>query len=274
MAFVDDDACECITNNLDLFTIPLMQKSVENRKYVDYHLINTIGDGSPIEFEIPSSGDEYLCNFMLYVRVNVVQANGQNLPNDTDVTPVNLFLHSLFSQVDISLNGMLVMTASDTYGYRAYIETLLSYGKDAKELQLSCSYFYKDRAGKFDNLGVAADNDTDAGYMWRNQFIRESQSVDMIGRIHADQFFQERYLLNEVNVKVKLTRSRDAFSLMGVAQHKVVIEEVILYVQKIKLSPAMFLAHAKALETTNAKYLVRRVICKSSAIDPQSLVVK
>jgi len=106
---------------------------------------------------------------------------------------VNLFLHSLFSQVDVSLNGTLVTTASDMYAYRAYIETLLSYGKDAKQSQLTCSLFYKDTAGKFDNLGLeAGDNvDPNPGYVQRNQFIRQSRTVDMIGRIHTDLFFQD-----------------------------------------------------------------------------------
>jgi len=48
MVFVDDDACECITNNLDLFTVLPMQKNIEKGKYIDYHPINTIGDGSPV----------------------------------------------------------------------------------------------------------------------------------------------------------------------------------------------------------------------------------
>jgi len=74
---------------------------------------------------------------MLYVRLKVVQPNGNNLGADAKVGPVNLFLHSLFSQVDVSLNGMPVTTTSDTHSYRAYIETLLSYGEDAKNTQLS-----------------------------------------------------------------------------------------------------------------------------------------
>jgi len=36
----------------------------------------------------------------------------------------------------------------------------------------------------------------------------------MMGRIHADIFFQERYMPNEVGVKIKLVRSKDAFCLM------------------------------------------------------------
>jgi len=272
MAFVNDDACECITNSMDLFTIPPIQKSVEYGKYVDYHPINTIAEGSPIEFEIPGAGEEYidLNNSMLFVKVKVVQLNGQNLPAGAQVAPVNLFLHSLFSQVDISLNGTPVTTASDTYGYRAYIETLLSYGRDAKQTQLTSSLYYKDEAGKFDALHLEAGQDdanpVNPGFVWRNQFIAESRSVDMIGRIHADLFFQDRYIINQVNVKVRLIRSRDIFSLMGAAQHKVVIENAILYIRKVKLSAKMLFEHAEALKTTNAKYPVRRVICKSVTV--------
>ena len=48
---------------------------------------------------------------MLYVKAKVTQNNGDDLADDAAVGPVNLFLHSLFSQVDISLNGTLI-TAS------------------------------------------------------------------------------------------------------------------------------------------------------------------
>jgi len=33
----------------------------------------------------------------------------------------------------------------------------------------------------------------------------------MMSRLHADIFFQDRYMINEVGVKIKLTRSRDDF---------------------------------------------------------------
>jgi len=41
-----------------------------------------------------------------------------------------------------------------------------------------------------------------------------SKAVDMMGRIHGDMFFQERYMLNEVNTSIKLIRIKDAFSVM------------------------------------------------------------
>jgi len=39
-----------------------------------------------------------------------------------------------------------------------------------------------------------------------------------------------------------------------------------MFVRKVKLSPSVFLAHAKALENANAKYPIRRAVCKTITI--------
>ena len=79
---------------------------MEQGSWVEYHPLTTVSDGSSIEFDVSSTGDNYVdfANTMLYVKAKVTQANGHNLAAGAEVGPVNLFLHSLFSQVDISLN--------------------------------------------------------------------------------------------------------------------------------------------------------------------------
>jgi len=49
-----------------------------------------------------------LGNTMLYVQAKITKQDGTNLDANDPVGPVNLLLHSLFSQVDISLNGTQV----------------------------------------------------------------------------------------------------------------------------------------------------------------------
>ena len=95
--------------------------------------------GGPIEFLIPGSGDDYLDlpNTMLHVQAKVTRADGADLDLADSVGPVNNWLHSLFSQVDVYLNGTLVTPSTNTYAYRVYIETLLSYGTDDKVTQLT-----------------------------------------------------------------------------------------------------------------------------------------
>ena len=88
---------------------------------------SSVLDGS-IEFDITSSGDDYIdfANSYLYARAQIIRANGTALEAAGTVGPVNNFLHSLFSQVDLSLNGTMITSSTNTYPYRAYIENLLS----------------------------------------------------------------------------------------------------------------------------------------------------
>jgi len=143
MAFAHDMSCECTKSELDLFSVPPIQTSMEHGSWVEYHPLTTVTDGSPIEFDVSGLGDDYVdfANTMLHVKAKVTRENGTDLAADTAVGPVNLFIHSLFSQVDISLNGTLITSSTNTYPYRAMIETLLSYGMDAKTSQLTSAFY-------------------------------------------------------------------------------------------------------------------------------------
>ena len=262
MAFVHADSCECAKSELDLFSVPPTQTSVESGRWVEYHPVSSITANSPIEFEINGSGEDYLdfANTYLHVRAKITKAAGADLADDSKTGPINLFMHSLFSQVDISLNGTQITSSTSTYPYRAIIETLLSYGQESKLTQMRAALYIKDTANKMDE--VADDNE---GLLARRAYTAESKVVEMMGRIHADLFFQERYMLNEVTTKIKLVRSKDAFCLMmeNASTDAVSVVSAALYVRKVKLTPSVFLAHAKALEQSNAKYPIRRVVCKS-----------
>ena len=63
-------------------------------------------------------------------------------------------------------------------------------------------------------------------------------------------------MLKEVNVKVRLVRNKDSFCLMSGeanASYKAKLISAVLLVLKVQLSPSVFLAHAKALESGLAK---------------------
>ena len=271
MAFAHDMSCECAKSELDLFSVPPTQTSMEHGNWVEYHPVTTLSDGSPIEFDVSGTGDDYIdfANTLLHVKAKVTKPDGTDLDDGAKAAPVNLFLHSLFSQVDISLNGTLITSSTSTYPYRAMLETLLSYGHDAKTSQLTSALYYKDTAGKMNSLDFTTEANINAGMKSRGQLAAQSRVIDMVGRIHADIFFQERYMLNEVNARIKLVRSKDAFCLMGDADNRVKIMHASLFVRKVKLMPSVFLAHARALERGTAKYPIRRVVCKSFTIPQQ-----
>ena len=134
MAFVHHESQECTKSELDLFTIPATQTSITKGQWIEYHPLSNITDSGPIEFNVSGTGEEYLdlARTQLFVKAKITKANGVALDENEEVGPVNLFLHSLFSQVDVSLNERLISPSTNTYPYRAMIETLLNYGEDSK----------------------------------------------------------------------------------------------------------------------------------------------
>jgi hypothetical protein len=105
------------------------------------------------------------------------------------------------------------------------------------------------------------------GFGERLALIAESKLVQMMGKLHLDLFCQEKYLLNKVEMKIKLRRSRDVFALTGVIDtFKIKIKDISLFVRKVQLSPNIRMGHVKALEKTSSKYHIRRVEVKVDTV--------
>ena len=60
-----------------------------------------------------------------------------------------------------------------------------------------------------------ATNYVNKGLLTRKCYVAGSRIVDMMGRLHVDLFFQDRYLLNGVDVKIRLVQNKNAFALMA-----------------------------------------------------------
>ena len=145
MNFVHSKSQECSKSELDLFSVPPTQVSLEKGYWMDHQPVSSVSDGGPITFFSPGTEDYVdLSETILVVRAKITKANGADLDPDEKVGIVNNFLHSLFKQVDVFLKEKQVNQALGTYAYRAYLVTLLNYGPAAKQSQLTASMFYKD----------------------------------------------------------------------------------------------------------------------------------
>jgi len=145
----------------------------------------------------------------------------------------------------------------------------LTYGPSAKDSQLTAALFYEDEAGKMDKCNPLEDEAAyiNGGLFKRNSFASLSKEIDLMGRIHSDIFFQPRYMLNEVNTNIKLTRSKDVFSLCGIGAQAFKILITMHQCIFVKLvSSSVYLAYTKTLENGMAKYPISRVIVKTFTI--------
>ena len=103
------------------------------------------------------------------------------------------------------------------------------------------------------------------GFVARRTLVTQSNVVEMVGRLHVDLFLQDRFMINGVDVKIRLVRNRDAFALMargGDPQYNICIVDSILFAKKATLIPTVHMAHIKALDKSTVKYPMRSVDCK------------
>ena len=122
---------------------------------------------------------------------------------------------------------------NNTYPYRAYIETLLNYGPAAKQSHLTTNLWISDESGKMDALPGTGIN---LGLVERQEYTKNNKTLDLIGHLHCDVFNQDKLLLNGVEVRLRLVRSKDAFCLMDASDknYTVHIAEATLIVRRVK----------------------------------------
>ncbi|XP_065125444.2 uncharacterized protein F54H12.2-like [Paramisgurnus dabryanus] len=273
MALLHSMSEECLKSELDLFTVPLTQMAIEKNTYIEIPPLSAISDSSPLEFFIAGTGEDYvdLNNTLLFLRLKITNPDGTDIADGAPVGLSNYPSCSIFGQVDVSLGDRLISQSTSTYPYRGIIECLTNYGKDALETLFSAALFYKDTAGHMDVTDPAGAN---RGLTKRAAFTNASNVVELLSPVHSDIFFQEKLMLNGVDIKVRMTRGKDEFCLMrsDATAYKLNILSASLFVKKVTVSPAVRLGHAQALLSTTAKYPIDRVCLKNFSLPAGSRV--
>lgn len=178
---------EAQPSGLYLFTLPPTQTAVETVYDDEHRSTAQLGGSSPIEFNITAKNPlEYidLRKTKLCVKARIKHADGSNLKATEYVGPINNFSHSMFSQVDITLQNKLVTLTTTHYPYKAMIQTLLSYGCDPKKSQLTSQLWKKDKPGHLDDND--AQNGLNASLFERAQYFTQSQVCDSEGPLLHD----------------------------------------------------------------------------------------
>lgn len=281
MAFLHSHNTFNLKSESDIFSVPTTQNSVEEGYFQEYRPITPLIDGTPIEFLIPGQTMEYLdLSFTrLYLLVHLSRLDGSNLVEDIpayrnsagvavaaipgdNVAPINNLMHSLFNNVQVSLNKKCVTSPSTMYHYRAYIENLLNYGSEAKKTHLSSIIWERDTSGFMDTL-----TSRNEGFTQRRKRFSGSRTIDIEGSFHCDLFTQNKHLPNGIEVMIKLFRNKDGFCLMSTEDNfKISIKEATLKIRKMKYNPTLMIAHAKTLLQATAKFPITRVEMKSGTL--------
>ena len=118
-SLVHPSSTESVTSQLDLFSVPTNQTSLEDDMFTEYRPISIFTNEGPIEFCIAAETFNYVnfANTFFYVKAAVTTDAGANLEADEEVVPECNFLLTLWSQCDLFLKGTLVTQPNSNYTF-------------------------------------------------------------------------------------------------------------------------------------------------------------
>ena len=258
-----------IKNELALFQPMPIEHSVHETKWVNFRPTTQISDTGPIEFNISPTSSYYvlLGKTYLNLKVKITKTDGTDITDD-NVALTNLALSSCFRQCDVTLNQQIINPSVNTnYPYKAYIDVLLKYNHSVKDGLLQGEGYMKD----FDFYFDRPDN---PGHTLRKEWTKNSITADFQGVLHVDLAQQDRALLNNVGINIKLWQSNDDFRLFSgvsnseglVTDYKLTIVDAVLKVCYLNVNPSTMLGHNEKLKTKVARYPYWKSVVKTFGI--------
>ncbi|XP_046569523.1 uncharacterized protein LOC124277847 [Haliotis rubra] len=127
-------------------------------------------------------------------------------------------------------------------------------GTTGEEAYCTSQLFYRDVE---DVNSTDSYSGTNGGLLSRGSHTELSKSVDMCGPLYEDVMECDKFLINGVNMQIKLYPSKPEFNIIsGVSnkKFKIILEDVYLRLCKIRPTASIITGHAHILATENAVY--------------------
>ena len=194
---------------LYFFKLPSTQSSIVKSQYVEHQL----NDGGPCNLLIPRGSDYVdLSRSNLGLKFKIVDKAGADIQAGTEVSMVNAPLHTLWAQIDVYLNGVLVSMNSTNYPYSSMLKLLTENNEGVKKTRLTSEGYYKDTAGFMDDARCKLGENI--GLCERFGLVEESKVASFYGPLLADMMQLDCYLLPGVDIHIRLWPSKNDFALM------------------------------------------------------------
>ncbi|KAK3108945.1 hypothetical protein FSP39_019467 [Pinctada imbricata] len=270
MAFVSDlNTGVQEPEDLLLFADPPNQVAVQKIYYSEIRPISSFDtESAPLEFAVPSSGSEYLdlrrCR--LYIKAKITKSDGTALAASEKTGTINLPLQSLFSQIDIFMNGKCVSQNANFYPWKAYLKVLLTNGIDASASQLQTQLYWPEGEGINDPDPAGG---TSKSLRSRYAYTKLSREFDMEGPLYVDCFNLKKYLINGVDLQLRLFRTRSEFVLTSKEaspSYKLTILDAVFKACKVRVDSAVLLNHAQSITKMPVCYNYTKTDVKMTTI--------
>ena len=213
---------------LDLFTVP--PTNITYNGYCIVEINSTSESITPIEFVIPGSR-ECIDFSRSYFRMDLIlkKTDGGNLADASQRWLAPNAFYTIIKQPSIYVNGTLTTEQTDTYAYKAYLETILNYGTEDEETILRPQGYYSAlnypphdlTANQIDNthsdykaLSKERKKAVD-GLLEMREKTTGGKTIQLFGLTHVDLFNTSRMLIPGVDLKMRFTLNDPKFFMNG-----------------------------------------------------------
>ena len=162
------------SDKLAIFSKPLADVSVLKREWVNTQPTTEWGKGSTINFGVSGETNAYidLKSTKLRETIQIVDSKGAPIAADASVGIANQILHSMWSQVDLTLQHTTIKSLWPYYAYKAIID--------------------KTDSSTLDNISLRIREASTCG----------GQLLDLMGDLQLDFFKQDRLLIDGIPSKI------------------------------------------------------------------------
>ena len=254
-----------VSSELNLFLVPYTNLSVERQYTVKYLPLSTLDGSRTFDIKIPASPDFVDCTqILLYVEYSIDSADGAAWKTDTSGTNTAdqirttiIPMHALWSEIGLSLNETRITDQYGTYPYRAFFNHLIYTADKPRQTFLASE-------------GVVQGYDGE-------QYIDKTKTIVHYGVLQLDLCDCETALLSNVNMHLKLQRSKDNFAVYNkgnqTSDFEIKITQLFVSVRKYSLNPGIAIGIEQALLVSSAKYAhVRKVVVAYNIPAGQAIV--
>ena len=263
-----DSAQEGYDGRYAVFAPPNVETATKRELITEYRSISEVKTNKTIEFNVPNSSLYYidLSRSKLCIKVRIIKGV-ERVGKSNEVGLINNALHSIWNQVDVTLNQTPIGSEMGRhYAYKSILDSLLYCSTAELESKGQASFFYKDTAGAMDNPSIANMN---KGLFKRFEMTYTGDEVQLEGVMNHDVMSIKQFIPNGVGINIKLYPARNEFALMSVEEdqdYKVDVTDVTFKVQYIEPTNQLLIGHAEALSKSPAIFPYTKSIIKPSTI--------
>ena len=284
--------------SLEMFTVPSADVSREGYRMVTYSPSAT--RIRPVTFTVQGV-DDFVDLDRSYLEIELrlrspsvnglgADANAASTANDTKfLYAVNNIGHSLFKQMNLRFNGALMSEQTDTYAYKAFIETVLNYNRQEGDTLLAPQGWVNqlDVVPRLEAAGVNDDKPTTPGWVHNAAQPLKTATVKFHGgnvvtlivHPHLEAFHTGRLLVPGVEMVLELFCNSPDFFIFGTKTSGTGVKRMItldqtdlkvtLHLCRVSLNPTVYAAlqAERKSKRRSAKYPVVRSEIRSFSFD-------